>query len=149
MKLQREPLQQICLSRSRGGSVPVPPTKTNSIIRIREKRLLESSLLTSCPRDTWPHNSYLAGCPHPILMTDQHDRNLQELHEALVLAITNIVERWWTDIDAKLSQRMPLEPQEEDLLRVNSIHQFQLSHIGYKWGNTYADPFVECSGWTR
>ena len=30
-------------------------------------------------------------------MTDRHDRNLQELNEALVLAITNIVERWWTD----------------------------------------------------
>jgi hypothetical protein len=64
-------------------------------------------------------------------MTDRHDRNLRELHEALVLAITNIVERWWTDIDAKLPQRMPLEPQEEDLLRVNSIHQFWPSPLEY------------------
>jgi hypothetical protein len=54
-------------------------------------------------------------------MTDWHDRNIQELNEALVLAIANIVERWWTDIDAKLPQRMPLEHQE-GLLRVNSIH---------------------------
>jgi hypothetical protein len=121
MKLQTERLQQICLSLSRDGSIPVPPTKANSVIRVREKKSLESSLLASCPRETWPKDSYLAGCPHPILMTDRHNRSLQELHEALVLAITNIVERWWTDIDAKLPQRMPLEPQEEDLLRVKSI----------------------------
>jgi hypothetical protein len=88
MKLQTERLQQICLSRSRDGSVPVPPTKANSIVRAREKKLLESSLLASCPRETWVKDSYLAGCPHPILMTDRHDRNLRELHKALVLPIT-------------------------------------------------------------
>ncbi|KMU86017.1 hypothetical protein CIHG_03548 [Coccidioides immitis H538.4] len=46
-----------------------------------------------------------------------HYQNIQALHEALVLAITNIVERWWTDSVAKFPERMPLEPQEEDLLR--------------------------------
>ena len=81
-------------------------------------------------------------------MTDRHDRNLQELNEALVLAITNIVERWWTDIDAKLPQRMPLAPQEEDLLRVNSIHRFLLDRNRETHRLTSLF-FVACSGWTR
>ncbi|KAJ6486947.1 hypothetical protein C8R45DRAFT_996565 [Mycena sanguinolenta] len=42
---------------------------------------------------------------------------MRAIHDALVLAITSIVERWWTDAEANFPQRMPLEPAEEALLQ--------------------------------
>lgn len=50
-----------------------------------------------------------------------HQEQGRKLHEALGLAIEDIIERWWTDEEARFPQRMPLEPQEEDLLRVSLI----------------------------
>ncbi|KAF7593644.1 hypothetical protein BBP40_011049 [Aspergillus hancockii] len=62
-------------------------------------------------------DSCTAFCPRPILVSPEHQRQWKELHKALVLAITDIVERWWKDPAAHLPERMPLEPQEEDLLK--------------------------------
>ncbi|CEL00913.1 hypothetical protein ASPCAL00505 [Aspergillus calidoustus] len=42
---------------------------------------------------------------------------MKELHNALVIAVTDIVERWWTDKEAQFPQRMRLEAEEEELLR--------------------------------
>lgn len=74
----------------------------------------------------WPAGSVNAGSPHPVLITQRHHEELQELHRALNLAIEDIIERWWTDEQAQFPQRMPLEPQEEDLLRVNHPIHFIL-----------------------
>lgn len=41
-----------------------------------------------------------------------------DLHEALVTAITDIVRRWWSDVDRRFPQRMPLKAEEEELLKV-------------------------------
>jgi hypothetical protein len=43
------------------------------------------------------------------------------LHEALTAGITDIVERWWTDPEARFPERMPLEKQEKDLLKVSKL----------------------------
>ncbi|KAJ5144998.1 hypothetical protein N7448_002390 [Penicillium atrosanguineum] len=40
-----------------------------------------------------------------------------ELGQALVLAVTDIVERWWSDVGARFPERMPIEPVEEQLLQ--------------------------------
>lgn len=78
----------------------------------------ESCLLKLCRAETWHKGSYTHGCPRPILITKHHQRQLEELHEALTLAITDIVQRWWTDDTARFPQRMPLPTQEEELLQV-------------------------------
>jgi hypothetical protein len=77
-----------------------------------------TSRLRRCS-SAWPAGSVDAGSPHPVLITQRHHEELSELHLALNLAIEDIIERWWTDEQAQFPQRMPLEPQEEELLRVS------------------------------
>lgn len=42
-------------------------------------------------------------------------------HDALVTAVVNIVDRWWTDTDANFPARMPLEAPVEAALQVRNI----------------------------
>jgi hypothetical protein len=55
--------------------------------------------------------------------------NLKEFHVALSAALTNIVQRWVIDEEADLPSRMPLEPHEEDILRVRSFALLSFSHL--------------------
>ncbi|KAL2818234.1 hypothetical protein BDW59DRAFT_165566 [Aspergillus cavernicola] len=55
--------------------------------------------------------------PHPILTDRSFVLRLKDFHEALVKAVVNIVERWWTDSTANLPARMPLEPPVEAVLQ--------------------------------
>lgn len=55
--------------------------------------------------------------PHPFVLPNDFLVKLEQFHEALALAIDNIVDRWWKDDDANLPSRMPLEPRVEKLLR--------------------------------
>jgi hypothetical protein len=116
-------LQQIILSQSSSAGRLTHPSEANISLRRKEKIRLEASLEASCRRSTWPKDSHLACSPHPILIDPQHDAAVRAIHEALVLAITSIVERWWTDSKANFPQRMPLEPQEEALLQVSRLQQ--------------------------
>lgn len=70
---------------------------------------------------SWPAGSVNAACPHPVLVTKRHQEQLKDLHLALDLAIEDIIERWWADEEAQFPRRMPLEPEEEELLRVSLI----------------------------
>lgn len=45
----------------------------------------------------WPAGSLDASSPYPVLITQRHHDELDELHRALNLAIEDIIERWWTD----------------------------------------------------
>lgn len=56
--------------------------------------------------------------PHPLLISDQFLADLRLFHDALAIALSNIVQRWFTDKEAAFPTRMPLEPHEEDLLLV-------------------------------
>ncbi|KAI0897466.1 hypothetical protein F4806DRAFT_462301 [Annulohypoxylon nitens] len=77
----------------------------------------QACLLSQCPGNLWPRRSYAAYCPRPILINKQHQQQALAIHEALAVAITDIVERWWTDKEAKFPQRMPLQKEEEELLQ--------------------------------
>jgi hypothetical protein len=46
---------------------------------------------------------------------------MHDLHEALTIAISDIVDRWWSDEDARLWEQMPLKKDEENLLKVSDI----------------------------
>lgn len=87
----------------------------------KEETEYQNQLLVSCPAGTWPCGSHRAACPRPVLVNQDHQRMLQEMTESLTAAITSIVERWWTDHDAGFPQRMPLEKEEEDILKVREI----------------------------
>jgi hypothetical protein len=50
---------------------------------------------------------------------------MELLHEALVEALKNIVPRWFSDVEARFPERMPLEKDEEELLKVcHSTHSW-------------------------
>lgn len=66
----------------------------------------------------WHINSRSTLISRPVLVSSGHQRQWKELNNALVSAITDIVERWWTDSVSRFPERMPLKPAEEDLLRV-------------------------------
>ncbi|CAG8242182.1 unnamed protein product [Penicillium salamii] len=69
------------------------------------------------PRETWVGDAHQKSTPYPILGSEVHQIQLQDLSEALVIAITDIVERWWVDTSARFPERMPIEPMEERLLQ--------------------------------
>lgn len=79
-----------------------------------------SELEKCSPRETWAGDAHKKSVPYPVLGTEKHQLQLSELSEALVLAITDIVERWWSDTDSRFPDRVPVEPVEEKLLKVRS-----------------------------
>ncbi|KAF5008191.1 hypothetical protein FDECE_5524 [Fusarium decemcellulare] len=83
----------------------------------RDEAKHQDTLLGLCPANLWPKGSYAAGCPRPILVGEHHRQQMQDIHEALTIAITDIVQRWWTDPNARFPERMPLEREEEDILK--------------------------------
>lgn len=54
----------------------------------------------------------------PISVSKHHLEQLDILQKALTEAINDIVSRWWSDVDAQFAKRMPLNKEEEDLLKV-------------------------------
>ncbi|KAJ7343928.1 hypothetical protein DFH08DRAFT_871481 [Mycena albidolilacea] len=137
-------LQQIILSQSSSVGRLTHPSEANISLRRKEKIPLEASLKASCRRSTWPKDSHLACTPHPILIDPQHDAAVRAIHEALVLAITSIVERWWTDTKANFSHRMPLEPQEEALLQwIDTLAPETLAPYRERLGSWRPDFLVE------
>ncbi|KAI9035032.1 uncharacterized protein KD926_004706 [Aspergillus affinis] len=84
---------------------------------LQDHKAVQESLLEFSTADSWHKSALTAFVPRPILVSSEHKRRINEINDALVSAITDIVERWWTDIEARFPDRMPLEPAEEDLLR--------------------------------
>ena len=77
---------------------------------------MRKSLLFSCA--TWPYDLQQRACPYPIVVPRYRLTQLEHLHRLLASAILSIVERWWTDEEARFWERMPIEKREEDVLRV-------------------------------
>jgi hypothetical protein len=93
---------------------------TNDAVLAQQYEKLRTSLLNMCPAHLWHKNSYRAGCPMPILISKLHQQQLESLHKALTIAINDIVGRWWSDLEARFPERMPLEKEEEELLKVGT-----------------------------
>lgn len=99
-----------------GGYVPLPSGGLDSAL-VEKTRQNYISKLHECS-SSWPTGSAEASCPYPVIITQRHQDDVKNLHSALNLAITDIIERWWTDEEAQFPRRMPLEQEEEELLRV-------------------------------
>ncbi|KAI0195550.1 hypothetical protein EV127DRAFT_331792 [Xylaria flabelliformis] len=83
----------------------------------REQDGFQANLIMKCPAHIWPKGSYRAACPRPILVTGHHEQRVTKLSQALTSAVNDIVERWWSDQEARLFERMPLKREEEDILK--------------------------------
>lgn len=114
-------LEQIHVGLSSGDHKCVADCKAAPAAYEQEQEIAEAHLLNLCPSNIWPKGSYRNTCPRPIIVTKEHQQQLEELHGALTTAITDIVERWWTDDEARFPERMPLEKQEAELLQVSLV----------------------------
>ncbi|KAJ5771926.1 Zn-dependent exopeptidase [Penicillium odoratum] len=92
---------------------------------------------------SWPAGSLDASSPHPVLISRMHQEQAKNLHVALNLAIQDIIGRWWTDEDAKFPQRMPLESEEEDLLRWMHVNQHLFRPYSERQGSWRPDFLLE------
>lgn len=131
------PLQQVHVGIGPHGYQPVASHEATDDTYVREHDEYQTRLLAQCPANLWRKGSYLRSCPRPILLSGRHQRKLEALHDALTTAITDIVDRWWTDQEARFPERMPLEPEEEDLLQVSTIFfrrpSYPTDTITLKW----------------
>lgn len=118
MKKPSSALHTIVLP-STAGEQYVSPQDSDAATRQALIDTLRSNILKCSPPDTWGAGDVYETCsPHPVLMTPAHKKQLENLSGALATAIFDIVDRWWRDTEARFPERMPIEPFEEDLLRV-------------------------------
>ncbi|KAH8422750.1 uncharacterized protein LDX57_000506 [Aspergillus melleus] len=112
-----ETLQQVHVPLQGGRYKPVSACDSEDRSYLQNHTAIQESLLRFSSANSWHKSALQAFIPWPILVPSVHQNQFKELNDALVSAITDIVERWWTDTKARFPERMPLEPAEEDLLR--------------------------------
>lgn len=115
------PLTQIHINPSSNNYELVLESKIDTEAYAKEEQVYQGALLRDCPSQLWYNETYTTGCPRPILVGSHHERQMRDLHEALTIAISDIIDRWWSDGDARLWERMPLNEDEEDLLKVSDM----------------------------
>lgn len=115
------PLTQIHINPSSNEYELVSESKIDTEAYAKEEQVYQEALIRDCPSQLWSNETYTTGCPRPILVSSAHERQMHDLHEALTIAISDIVDRWWSDEDARLWERMPLNEDEEALLKVSDM----------------------------
>jgi hypothetical protein len=110
-------LLQISLPNTKDPQHPVLPEQIHPETRLRQHEALQERLAESVrPYGAIPGPAKRLN-PHPVLLPRQFMKELETFNEALAIAVSNIIERWWIDKDADLPSRMPLEPHVEELLQ--------------------------------
>ncbi|UKZ78243.1 hypothetical protein TrVFT333_005979 [Trichoderma virens FT-333] len=112
-----EPLKQIHVGRGDDGYENVLTAEVDETFYKWEHETSKAKLMRLCAPALWPKGSYNSYCPRPILINEHHQSMLQELSDALVASVTDIVYRWWLDKAADLPRRMPLGEKEHELLQ--------------------------------
>ncbi|KAJ5151542.1 hypothetical protein N7492_009837 [Penicillium capsulatum] len=130
-------LKQIAVAASREGQL-VLVDDLHRDRRLHEEELFQSVFTTPHPHvgKEWGDADRVS--PYPLLVPESLVENAKQLQEALAIAVANIVERW-AEPGESLSQRMPLQPHEEALLR----------WIHHKSKEGVIPPFKECMGHWR
>ena len=113
--------RQLSLGLTRRTSRLVTVEDVDGEVREADYNELQHNLHSLSP--VWPHAFDVKACPHPLIVPQSQLFRLEKLHQLLSSAITNIVERWWSDEEARFPDRMPLEPIEEEILKVRSYDQ--------------------------
>ncbi|KAJ9489477.1 hypothetical protein VN97_g3799 [Penicillium thymicola] len=110
-------IQQISLAAAISAKDPVSPQQIDQATRAQERKTFQASLESSAQTEHSSLVSLYSFSPHPLLLSHQQLLQLKQFNVALSIAITNIVERWWTDEEAGFPLRMPLDPHEDSLLQ--------------------------------
>ncbi|KAL7929960.1 Clavaminate synthase-like protein [Trichoderma chlorosporum] len=112
-----EPIKQIQIGHGPDGYQDSLTAEADGALYRREHEKLTAKLMRLCPPSLWPLGSHMTSCPRPILINEHHQSMLQELSDALVASVTDIVNRWWFDTAAEFPKRMPLGEKEQQLLK--------------------------------
>ncbi|KAI4219789.1 MAG: hypothetical protein LQ349_008255, partial [Xanthoria aureola] len=107
--------RQLSLGLTRRTGRQVTVENANGEAREADYNELQDHLHALSP--VWPHAFDIKACPHPLIVTQSQLFRLEKVHQLLSSAITNIIERWFSDGEARFPDRMPLEPLEEDTLK--------------------------------
>jgi hypothetical protein len=116
-----ETFAQVQLGHGPNGYENVSTAKADEACYKHEHESIKATLTRLCKPRLWPKGSYSTYCPRPILVHEKHKERLQELNDALVASITDIVDRWWVDTAADFPGRMPLGEMEQELLKVGFL----------------------------
>lgn len=115
-------LTQLSLSATMTPQNPIHPDQLDPSIRLHDRETIYTSLANnSRPYGKIPSATNRLS-PFPVLLPRRFIQNLEFFNEALMLALENIVERWWRDEEAEFPARMPIDAQAEELLRVSSSY---------------------------
>ncbi|KAM0232012.1 hypothetical protein ACHAPO_008046 [Fusarium lateritium] len=110
-------LRQISLAATKSANSLIQPEQASAQTRIKEAEAMKQALSQNTK-----HHGQLPQLtkrlnPFPFLVPMSFISKLATFHEALALALDNIIERWWKDEEADFPNRMPFEPRVESLLR--------------------------------
>jgi hypothetical protein len=111
--------QQVCWSVTNAIGRPVPALDAKKRDRSSEAEAYQKLIPFIHQPGYNPKEESLS--PHPILTDKSFLLLMKHNHNALVKAVVNIVDRWWTDTDANFPARMPLEAPVEAALQVGDI----------------------------
>jgi hypothetical protein len=112
--------KQISLTSASCDGIPVTIDRIDSETRKQEEKNFETSLTTAA---SGTNQRSVRISPHPILFPARLIASLENFQEALNLAVSSIVDRWFESNDSEnaLFRRMPLQSHEDALLRVSYL----------------------------
>lgn len=116
MSQRSRDFRQLSLGLTRRTGRLVTVENANGEAREADYNELQENLHALSP--VWPHAFDIKACPHPLIVPQSQLFRIEKVHQLLSSAITNIIERWFSDGEARFPDRMPLEPLEEDTLKV-------------------------------
>ena len=109
-------IQQISLSLSTERVAIAPATAASHARQLRDLETVRTSILeqNGGPLTFYMDERY---SPFSVAITPRFSAHVRNLHKLLDKALVDVVSRWYTDKEANLPSRMPLEKHEDDLLR--------------------------------
>lgn len=116
-------IQQISLSLSRERNAIAPATCANNSRLERDLKAVRDHVEPLFAPAKIPIPLHQRMSPFNICITQQFADTLESVHRLLDRALVDVVERWFTDIEADFPSRMPLETHEEEVLRLISSHE--------------------------
>jgi hypothetical protein len=123
-------IQQISLVTTSERGVIVPATGVDEEQRKSSLEIIHHALKESLPdQDVRPFLPLQRLSHSPVYVPIIHLQEVEAFQKALSKAITSIVDRWWSDEEARFPARMPVNPNEEEVLKVGNLWLF-IHHVG-------------------
>ncbi|KAL6916552.1 hypothetical protein ACHAP8_007027 [Fusarium lateritium] len=117
MITKRPGLMQVSVSRSAEEKRLIPAYCSSLARRAKELEILRKNILTDAKGTELAFGIQSRFSPHPVAVSDTLYSRMAQLHVLLGRVFIDIVDRWFTDENARFPERMPLDPSEESLLK--------------------------------